>query len=354
MAEEKKKPKTAIVAFMQSLEKMEMSAQPSKLSSETVKSSDSSTQNVESQPQNSFPRRKVFRTPVMPESFMLPSGKSCDFITKNVDSKNCCVWHGNARDQDRMNLDDLSSLKASIQAQGQLVPALVRRAGKKDNPNITHEVIYGSRRLKACQELGVQLKVLEAEISDEDAVFFMDAENASREDLSLYEKAKIYSKWLHDGVFTSKTELARSLGISERWVRQLLSFLKIPKELILALPSLKDLTSPRAEKIIFYLSKFNDAELKIQNSIENIRKEKPSYTSDDLFNRIFKDISNKQKQDDAIQAWETKELVADDGEKVVSIKTTKTGKISIEVNRSLSPQRLSRFLDGLDKLAKKL
>lgn len=353
MAENKKRAKTAIVSFVQGLEKMQQAGgeQPAILKE---KAPLAKPMQNESGAAKSLPRRNTLQVPNQAEQFTLPSGKICQFLPKTVDSSKCRVWVGNARDQERIDLEDLSELKASIQAQGQLVPALARPSHPSLGSKTTHEIIYGSRRLKACQELGIKLKILEANISDQDAVFFMDAENASREDLSLYEKARIYSKWLEEGVFATRTELAKSLGISDRWVRQLLGFLKVPMCIIESLPSLKDLTSPRADKILFLLTKYNDAEERIKKSISRFRDEKAAYTADELFERLFKDLIEPKRKKNELQALETKQIVADDGEKLLTIKTSKSGRITLELNRTLSPQRLSRFLDGLEKVAKKI
>ncbi len=357
MSDTKRRAKTAIVSFVHGLEQMQSSkeflSEPRDKKSNLEPRVDLKINERQQHVANNSVRKNFLYPTNDFEQFTLPSGQSCRFLPKIVDADKCCVWSGNARDQTRIDLDDLNNLKASIQAQGQLVPILARPS-KLSNNRITHEVIYGSRRLKACQELGIKIKILEAEISDQDAIFFMDAENASREDLSLYEKAIIYNKWLEDGIFLTRIELAKSLGISDRWVRQLLGFLKIPSSIIEALPSLKDLTSPRAEKILFYLSKLSDADLKIKQSVGQLRTEKSSYSGDELFERLFKDLSVKENSNKGIESWETKNISAEDGEIVLTIKTSKTGKINLEISRVLSPQRLSKFLDNLEKAAKKI
>ena len=88
--------------------------------------------------------------------------------------------------QDRMP-GDIDGLVASIREQGQQVPILVRphpdQAGR-------YQVGFGHRRLRAVSELGLPVKAVVRELTDEQLVIAQGQENNEREDLTFIEKAR--------------------------------------------------------------------------------------------------------------------------------------------------------------------
>lgn len=343
MAEEKKRPKTAVLAFLQDLE--------NNSAEEEVALKEPMAPRVNTNETALVAQRK-FEIPQETQLYKLPSGKKSRFIPKTISSKNCRVWPGNSRIQEKLENTDLEDLKAIIVAQGQQVPVLARPVKNNIDSNyISHEVIYGSRRLKVCQQLDIDIKIIEADISDEDALLLMEAENSGRQDISLYEKAKAYQKWVEEKRFDSYNDLAQKLGKGRRWVFKLISFLKIPEFLIEAIPNLNELTKLRAERLLTLISKNDDALEKIKFVIKTIKAEKEDFTTDELFKKIF--LAFQKKTDKGLDGVEVKEICAGDGENILIIRTTRSGKINLEINKQLSPQRLARLLDGLEKVARK-
>jgi ParB family chromosome partitioning protein len=346
MAEEKKCPKTAVLAFLQDLENNSLEEEVA------VKAPMMPIPLSRTEPltESSFLPQRKFEPTQETQLYTLPSGKKSRFIPKTISSKNCRVWPGNSRIQEKLENTDLEELKGIILAQGQQVPVLARPLKFGEN-NISHEIIYGSRRLKVCQQLGIDLKIIEADISDEDALLLMEAENSGRQDISLYEKAKAYQKWIEEKRFDSYNDLAQKLGKGRRWVFKLISFLKIPSFLIEAIPNLNELTKLRAEKILTLISKNEDALEKLREVIKAIKLEKEDYSTDELFKKIF--LAFQKKEDKSLEGMELKEICAADGENILTIKTARSGKIHLEINKQLSPQRLAKLLDGLEKVARK-
>ena len=88
--------------------------------------------------------------------------------------------------QDRMP-GDIDGLLASIREQGQQVPILVR-------PHPAHparyQVAFGHRRLRAVAELGMPVRAVVRELTDEQLVVAQGQENNEREDLTFIEKAR--------------------------------------------------------------------------------------------------------------------------------------------------------------------
>lgn len=88
--------------------------------------------------------------------------------------------------QDRMQ-GDIDGLLASIREQGQQVPILVRP--HPDQP-ARYQVAFGHRRLRAVSELGLPVRAVVRDLTDEQLVVAQGQENNEREDLTFIEKAR--------------------------------------------------------------------------------------------------------------------------------------------------------------------
>jgi ParB family transcriptional regulator, chromosome partitioning protein len=90
---------------------------------------------------------------------------------------------------DRLPDDDpaaFEALKQTMIEDGQKVPVELRRHPSRPGH---YQLVYGHRRWRAAQELGVKLKAFVSELSDRDMVMAQGIENAARQDLSWIEKA---------------------------------------------------------------------------------------------------------------------------------------------------------------------
>lgn len=135
-----------------------------------------------------------------------------------------------SRFKDRLNVsEDLEDLKASIQDNGQQVPVLLRKVGGD-----RYEVVYGRRRILACQQLGLQVRAMVVEISDEDAVIAQGLENAARLENSYIEKALFVAE-ISDAGYTSDT-IRKALGIDKTQASKMRGVVRdIPREVITAI-----------------------------------------------------------------------------------------------------------------------
>lgn len=111
--------------------------------------------------------------------------------------------------QDRMG-GDIDGLRESIRQQGQQVPILVRLHPQEPG---RYQVAFGHRRLRALRELGLPVKAVVRELSDEQLVIAQGQENNEREDLTFIEKARFaqrLSKRFSRDVITSSMSLHKS------------------------------------------------------------------------------------------------------------------------------------------------
>ncbi|OWU67381.1 plasmid partitioning protein RepB [Marinibacterium profundimaris] len=90
--------------------------------------------------------------------------------------------------KDRLSFSDadVASLAASIKEHGQQVPIMVRPLADKPG---RYKIVYGRRRLRALQSIGVSARALVRTLSDEEAILAQGQENSHRLDPSFIEKA---------------------------------------------------------------------------------------------------------------------------------------------------------------------
>lgn len=111
---------------------------------------------------------------------------------------------------------DIADLAHSISTAGQQVPVLLRPSKDKDGH---FEVIYGRRRILACRLLGVPVKALIRTLDDAEALMAKGLENASRTELSFYERARFAQAIVEQGY--ARAEVAQALAVSKATLSQL-------------------------------------------------------------------------------------------------------------------------------------
>ena len=109
----------------------------------------------------------------------------------------------------------VQELMDSIASAGQQVPILLRPSAEKDG---YFEVIYGRRRIIACRQLGIPVKALIRTMGDAEALRAKGLENASRTELSYYERAR-FAQAIHEQGY-SRTDICQALAISKNTLSQ--------------------------------------------------------------------------------------------------------------------------------------
>ncbi len=102
------------------------------------------------------------------------------------------------------------------EAGGQQVPVLLRPSEEVDGH---FEVIYGRRRILACQHLKQPVRALVRTLDDKEALQAKGLENSSRVDLSYYERARFAREILNQGY--DRSEAITALAISKNTLSQL-------------------------------------------------------------------------------------------------------------------------------------
>jgi ParB family chromosome partitioning protein len=167
-----------------------------------------------------------------------------------ISPASCKPW--DFSDRNDAELGNIEELANSIQNAGQQEPALVRlikNSHLSADPNIKYEIIFGNRRWRACKLIGKDLLVIVRDLSDQEAALAQKEENENRQDISDYSKAIHYKRLIDAKVFESDNQLALKLNIHRSRISDLLSYTRIPKQLIDAIPNIHRLSQRVAIKL---------------------------------------------------------------------------------------------------------
>jgi ParB family chromosome partitioning protein len=196
---------------------------------------------------------------------------SADTSTKKMDAlveltpDSCKPWDFSDRlDVEMGNIDDLAN---SIQQAGQQEPILVRQIKHSNLPNDTsprYEIIFGNRRWRACKQIGKNILAIIRDLSDQEAALAQKEENENRQDIGDYSKAIHYKRLIDAGVFSNESQLAQKLHIHRNSINNLMSYNRIPDELLKAIPNVHNLAQRLAVKLASLAKNPDSLEILIQ------------------------------------------------------------------------------------------
>lgn len=118
----------------------------------------------------------------------------------------------------RSRIEDVSDLVSSIKSSGLIQPITVRWTHKiyKDGLPTGYEVIAGSRRLTACQAIGMdKIPCIVMDANDDEAFKIATMENVVRENMNAVDEANAVAKLYSQG--RNRHEIASIFGKSVRW-----------------------------------------------------------------------------------------------------------------------------------------
>lgn len=128
-------------------------------------------------------------------------------------------------DQPRMNIGDLSELKASIREKGLLEPLIVRPHGDG------FQLIAGERRWRACKELGIdKVPCIERDVDDREMLELALIENLQRKDLTAFEESEGLQV-LGDKFGYTHAQIGQVIGKSRTSVTESLALHHMPDEI---------------------------------------------------------------------------------------------------------------------------
>lgn len=142
--------------------------------------------------------------------------------------------------------DEFQDLKAEIaSAGGNVQPIKVRPLqvlnGSTPDSSSSFELIYGHRRHRACEELGIPVLATIEEASDVSLFEQMERENRGRKNLSAWEQGTMYRRALDEGLYSSLRRLSEALGVDTSLVSKSVSLARLPEPVIAAFQSPLDI-----------------------------------------------------------------------------------------------------------------
>jgi ParB family chromosome partitioning protein len=138
---------------------------------------------------------------------------------------------------DRLSDEDeeYQELKQAIKESGQSTPILVRPSTKDSQ---RYMVVFGHRRLKVAQELGILVKAVIKELDDAASAIAQGQENSARSNLSFIERAYFAQNLLASGM--SKEVVRASLAMDEAMLSKMLGVIEaVPAPVIKVLGASK-------------------------------------------------------------------------------------------------------------------
>lgn len=234
----------------------------------------------------------------------------------------------------------LAELAASIEQTEQQVPVLLRPAIDRDGH---FEVVYGRRRILACRQLDIPVKALIRTLDDNQALMAKGLENASRKDLSYYERVRFAAAILEQGY--DRSSAMQALCISKNTLSQLERISRLIPDVVGNAIGAAPLSGrPRWTMLAEYFEKQIAAE---SNSFQILDAAPDSLSSDEKLIFLLDKLKASRKIETDIESKKIRTPV--DG---VKIKTSKSS-IAVSVDRSGEHSDFAEWLDNnLDELFK--
>jgi ParB family transcriptional regulator, chromosome partitioning protein len=232
-----------------------------------------------------------------------------------------------------------TELVEQIKDQGQLIPILVRPHPEKDGH---YQIAYGHRRVAAARKLGIKVRAIVRNLSNEELVIAQGQENNARLDLSYIEKA-LFAVRLEEAGFNRQV-IGSSLAVSKTELSGMISVAsKIPRDVILAIGAAPGIGRPRWQDLteIFKQQKC------FEKASEIIAKpEFSAKPSDDRFLLLLAKLSKKEKAEISQQQifWnDTK------GRRLARITDT-DARYTLQIDKSVDRQFGAFLFSKLDEL----
>lgn len=183
---------------------------------------------------------------------MMTSNRALRSARDAVDSHH--VWEldpasiEDGRMADRLDPADVLDLRDAIEANGQTVPILVRRAPGEDDRYL---LVYGRRRLEAIRQSDKVTKVraLVTNLDDDSALRAQISENMGRRDLSFIERA-LFAKDLVSSGFGNQSQVAEILTVTKSSISMAIAIADmVGPDLVRAIGAAHGIGRPRWESL---------------------------------------------------------------------------------------------------------
>lgn len=138
------------------------------------------------------------------------------------------------KDRLEHNAEEFEALKKAIAEEGQSSPILVRPNPTDDS---RYMVVFGARRRRAAEELGIKVRAVIKEMSDRDHAVAQGQENAARANLSFLERALMAAEVSNKNYDNDNTTVLSALAIDKATLSKMLAVAGIDDRVLARLQS---------------------------------------------------------------------------------------------------------------------
>ncbi|MFC4670587.1 plasmid partitioning protein RepB [Seohaeicola nanhaiensis] len=248
--------------------------------------------------------------------------------------------------KDRLSFSDadVASLAASIKEHGQQVPIMVRPLADKPG---RYKIVYGRRRLRALQSIGMSARALVRTLSDEQAILAQGQENSHRLDPSFIEKA-LFAAQLSDNGYDQPVILD-ALAIDKPMLSRMTKVARtIPEAVIQMIGSAHGVGRRRWEDLAD-MAKGSNADL--IRVVSDLGLDKTP-TSDDRFARVSDAISRIGKAVGATKPA-AHMIVSSDGKTLAEVKDSPRA-LTVKMSKVDTPEFAQWMRDNAEVELKRL
>lgn len=228
---------------------------------------------------------------------------------------------------------EFSALKAEIaSAGGNVQPIKVRPLADGQS----FEVVYGHRRHRACLELGMPVRALVSEVSDQILFVEMERENRQRKDLSAWEQGQMYARALDAGLYPSNRKLAEAIGRDLGDVGKALSLARLPQAVVDAFASPLDLQYRWAKPLNDVLQKDPEGTMR---RARDLKKQWGKLAAAEVFAALVLAGEGVGRSNPPVTRW-----VESAGKRMAAIQTDAQGRVTVAFEKEALP---ASRVDGL-------
>ncbi len=248
--------------------------------------------------------------------------------------------------KDRLSFSDadVASLAASIKEHGQQVPIMVRPLADKSG---RYKIVYGRRRLRALQSIGVPARALVRTLSDEEAILAQGQENSHRLDPSFIEKA-LFAAQLSDNGYDQPVILD-ALAIDKPMLSRMTKVARtVPETVIQLIGSAHGVGRRRWEDLA---DKAKDSNADLVRIVSDLGLDQIT-TSDDRFARVSDAISKLGKPARSTKS-EAHMIISSDGTALAEVKDSPRA-LTLKMSKVDTPEFAQWMRDNAEVELKRL
>jgi ParB family chromosome partitioning protein len=185
--------------------------------------------------------------------------------------------------------EELEKLSKAIKEEGQNTPILVRPHPTSSG---RYMIVFGSRRKKVAEHLGIPVRAIIKELSDRDHAVAQGQENAARANLSFIERAMLAAKVVQEKYDIDNSTAMSALSIDKTTLSKMLSVCSISEAILVSLGAAKSAGRDRW----YELKTLLDRPVNLKHALELIQEK--SFVScdfDQRFDMLFNSLKGKKK-----------------------------------------------------------